>query len=94
MLTFCSTCRKDHEGLVKVPWHAVIVDEAHKLKNDASKTYQACERIPTKLRYGLTGTVMQVTDVMDMTGPNNIGTVASRTCMSWTSNTCISVRSC
>ena len=43
-------------------WHAAIVDEAHKLKNDASKTYQACSSIPTKLRYGLTGTVMQVTD--------------------------------
>lgn len=36
------------------------VVQAHKLKNDGSKTYQAAAQIRTKLRYGLTGTVMQV----------------------------------
>ena len=49
-------------------WHAVIVDEAHKLKNENSKTYKACESIATKLRYGLTGTVMQVSDFTHLHG--------------------------
>ena len=46
--------------MLKISWHVAIFDEAHKLKNRNSKTYEACCRLPTKLRYGLTGTAMQV----------------------------------
>ncbi|KAL7096294.1 hypothetical protein ACP275_10G071600 [Erythranthe tilingii] len=40
-------------------WEIVIVDEAHKLKNEKSKLYSACLKIRTMKRYGLTGTMMQ-----------------------------------
>lgn len=42
-----------------VPWHLAIFDEAHKLKNDRTKLYEAVAGLPTRLRYGLTGTPMQ-----------------------------------
>ena len=44
------------EDLAIIPWHLVIVDEAHCLKNDKSQTWQAADRLPTRLRFGLTGT--------------------------------------
>ena len=50
--------------ILKVPWHVAIYDEAHKLKNRSSKTYEASCQLPTKLRYGLTGTAMQVISSM------------------------------
>ena len=37
-----------------------VFDEAHKLKNRNAKIHEACCRLDTKLRYGLTGTAMQV----------------------------------
>ena len=45
--------------LNKIPWHAVVIDEAHRLKNSKSQIYKAVQGLPTKLRYLLTGTVMQ-----------------------------------
>ncbi|GAB4813150.1 hypothetical protein N2152v2_000196 [Parachlorella kessleri] len=47
------------DDMCSIPWHLVIWDEAHQLKNDSRKLYQAACRIPTRLRYGLTGTPMQ-----------------------------------
>lgn len=52
------------EDMLKIAWHVAIFDEAHKLKNRSSKTYEACCQLPTKLRFGLTGTAMQVGLVM------------------------------
>lgn len=39
---------------------AVIADEAHMLKNSRSAQYLAAATLRTKLRFGLSGTVMQV----------------------------------
>ncbi len=39
---------------------AVIADEAHMLKNSRSAQYMAAATLPSRLRYGLSGTVMQV----------------------------------
>lgn len=52
--------RRNLEDMLRVPWHVAIFDEAHKLKNRSAKIYEACCQLPTKLRYGLTGTAMQV----------------------------------
>lgn len=52
--------RRNLEDMLRVPWHVAIFDEAHKLKNRRAKIYEACCQLPTKLRYGLTGTAMQV----------------------------------
>ena len=46
-----------------IKWHAVVFDEAHKLKDPKSQTYAAAMRLGTKLRYGLSGTAMQVRTV-------------------------------
>ena len=43
-----------------MPWHVVVFDEVHQIKNPQSKTYQACSRLKCKLRYGLSGTIMPV----------------------------------
>ena len=55
-------CRLNKADMLsdEVPWHVAIFDEAHKLKNRDSQTYLACSELKTKLRYGLTGTAMQV----------------------------------
>ena len=46
--------------MLRVPWHVAVFDEAHKLKNRNAKIHEACCQLDTKLRYGLTGTAMQV----------------------------------
>ena len=52
--------RRNLDDMLRVSWHLAIFDEAHKLKNRSAKIYDACCQLPTKLRYGLTGTAMQV----------------------------------
>nr|GME02584.1 switch 2 [Ipomoea batatas] len=59
IITSFDTYRIHGSILSDVQWEIVIVDEAHRLKNDKSKLYQACLEIKTKKRYGLTGTIMQ-----------------------------------
>lgn len=53
-------CRLNLEDMLKIPWHVAIFDEAHKLKNSKAKIHTAASALKTKLRYGLTGTAMQV----------------------------------
>ncbi|RZC65349.1 hypothetical protein C5167_009043 [Papaver somniferum] len=65
--------------LSEVDWHIVVVDEAHRLKNDKSKLYGACLGIKTRNRYGLTGTVMQnkimeLFNLFDWVAPGSLGT--------------------
>lgn len=57
-------CRLQIESLVEIKWHVAVFDEAHKLKNDGSATYQTASMLHkvTQRLYGLSGTVMQVTD--------------------------------
>ncbi len=62
--TFCTLCytlicRQMVDDMCSVPWHLVIWDEAHMLKNEKTKLYKAAVRLPTRLRYGRTGTPMQ-----------------------------------
>ncbi|KAL3134837.1 hypothetical protein ABBQ32_007805 [Trebouxia sp. C0010 RCD-2024] len=59
LITSYDTFRRNLEDMLRVPWHVAIFDEAHKLKNRRAKIYEACCQLPTKLRYGLTGTAMQ-----------------------------------
>lgn len=55
-------CRLQIEDLLSIEWHTAVFDEAHKLKNDKSATYEAAAELHgvTKRLYGLTGTIMQV----------------------------------
>jgi SNF2 family DNA or RNA helicase len=56
ILTSYDTLRVDSAALADLHPHAVIYDEAHKLKNSKSKQYEAALALPTKYRYGLSGT--------------------------------------
>ncbi|KAH9292326.1 hypothetical protein KI387_042482, partial [Taxus chinensis] len=79
VLTSFDTFRIHDDSLCEVLWEIVIVDEAHRLKNEKSQVYKACERIKTQKRYGLTGTIMQnkimdLFNVFDWTVPGCLGT--------------------
>ncbi|KAF3332904.1 Switch 2 [Carex littledalei] len=59
LITSFDTFRIHDQILCEIPWEMVIVDEAHRLKNEKSKLYISCQGIKTKKRYGLTGTILQ-----------------------------------
>ncbi|XP_073226331.1 switch 2 isoform X4 [Cicer arietinum] len=66
-------------SLSDIHWNVVIIDEAHRLKNEKSKLYKACLEIKTLRRYGLTGTVMQnkileLFNIFDLVAPGSLGT--------------------
>lgn len=52
------TLRTKVESMAAVPWHVVILDEAHRVKNPKAGITIAVDRLPTRLRYGLSGTPM------------------------------------
>ncbi|KAL5969271.1 Chromodomain-helicase-DNA-binding protein 1 [Taenia solium] len=50
---------KDRSWLGQVSWAALVVDEAHRLKNDASQLYKALFAFETNTRLLITGTPLQ-----------------------------------
>ncbi|KAH9286773.1 Chromodomain-helicase-DNA-binding protein 2 [Echinococcus granulosus] len=50
---------KDRSWLGQVSWAALVVDEAHRLKNDASQLYKALFAFDTNTRLLITGTPLQ-----------------------------------
>lgn len=59
LITSFDTFRIHDKVLCGISWELVVVDEAHRLKNEKSKLYTACLGITTQKRFGLTGTIMQ-----------------------------------
>eukprot|EP00931_Biecheleriopsis_adriatica_P062129 TRINITY_DN37405_c0_g1_i2.p1 TRINITY_DN37405_c0_g1~~TRINITY_DN37405_c0_g1_i2.p1 ORF type:complete len:789 (+),score=170.79 TRINITY_DN37405_c0_g1_i2:75-2441(+) len=45
--------------LAHIPWHCVIIDEGHRLKNWKTQTSQVCRSLPCRHRILLTGTPVQ-----------------------------------
>lgn len=79
VLTSFDTFRIHGVSLCEVQWEMVIVDEAHRLKNEKSQLYKVCQGIKTKKCYGLTGTIMQnkimdLFNVFDLVSPGCLGT--------------------
>ncbi|XP_061362891.1 switch 2 [Gastrolobium bilobum] len=79
LITSFDTYRIHGSSLSDINWNIVIVDEAHRLKNDKSKLYKACLEIKTLRRYGLTGTVMQnkimeLFNLFEWVAPGSLGT--------------------
>ncbi|KAJ4845600.1 Swi5 complex subunit Swi2 [Turnera subulata] len=79
LITSFDTYRIHGSILSEVKWEIVIVDEAHRLKNEKSKVYGACLEIKTKKRFGLTGTIMQnkimeLFNLFDWVAPGSLGT--------------------
>ncbi|XP_047158814.1 switch 2 [Vigna umbellata] len=79
LITSFDTYRIHGSLLSDVKWNVMIVDEAHRLKNEKSKLYKACLQIKTLRRYGLTGTIMQnkimeLFNLFNWVSPGSLGT--------------------
>ncbi|XP_050207947.1 switch 2 [Mercurialis annua] len=79
LITSFDTYRIRGRILSEFKWEIVVVDEAHRLKNEKSKLYEACLEIGTRKRIGLTGTVMQnkimeLFNLFDWVAPGSLGT--------------------
>lgn len=79
LITSFDTYRIHGNTLLDVNWEIVIVDEAHRLKNEKSKLYIACLEFKTLRRIGLTGTIMQnkimeLFNLFDWVAPGSLGT--------------------
>lgn len=79
LITSFDTFRIHDKILSEIPWDIVIVDEAHRLKNEKSQLYRACLGIKTRKRFGLTGTIMQnkileLFNLFDWVAPGSLGT--------------------
>ncbi|XP_047448749.1 DNA excision repair protein ERCC-6-like 2 isoform X2 [Mugil cephalus] len=58
-LTTYETLRLCLDQFNNIDWSAVVVDEAHKIKNPNSQITQAMKELRCKIRIGLTGTILQ-----------------------------------
>ncbi|KAI4333950.1 hypothetical protein L6164_018698 [Bauhinia variegata] len=79
LITSFDTFRIHGSALSDINWDIVIIDEAHRLKNEKSKLYTACLEIKTWKRIGLTGTIMQnkimeLFNLFDWVAPGSLGT--------------------
>ncbi|KDP24110.1 hypothetical protein JCGZ_25767 [Jatropha curcas] len=79
LITSFDTYRIHGSILSEIEWEIVIVDEAHRLKNEKSKLYGACLEISTRKRIGLTGTIMQnkimeLFNLFNWVAPGSLGT--------------------
>ncbi|XP_051136079.1 switch 2 isoform X2 [Andrographis paniculata] len=78
LITSFDTYRLQGSILSNIQWEIVVIDEAHRLKNQKSKLYTECLKIRTKKRYGLTGTIMQnkmmeLFNLFDWAVPGSLG---------------------
>ncbi|TDH12811.1 hypothetical protein EPR50_G00051870 [Perca flavescens] len=79
-LTTYETLRLCLDQFNNIDWSAVIVDEAHKIKNPNSQITQAMKDLKCKIRVGLTGTILQnnleeLWCVMDWAIPGCLGSL-------------------
>jgi len=59
IITTYGTAVRDMDGLEKVRWNNVVLDEAQAIKNPASDTAQQLRRLDAKSRLALTGTPIE-----------------------------------
>ncbi|KAM9743711.1 DNA excision repair protein ERCC-6-like 2 [Menidia menidia] len=79
-LTTYETLRLCLDQFNRIDWAAVVVDEAHKIKNPSSQITQAMKELRCKVRIGLTGTILQnnleeLWCVMDWARPGSLGSL-------------------
>ncbi|KAG7223374.1 hypothetical protein INR49_032201 [Caranx melampygus] len=79
-LTTYETLRLCLDQFNNIDWSAVVVDEAHKIKNPSSQLTQAMKELKCKIRIGLTGTILQnnleeLWCVMDWAVPGCLGSL-------------------
>jgi len=78
MITSYGVLLRDIKSLSAIPWKAVILDEAHFVKNHETATYQAVCRINSQIRICLTGTPMEndlseLKNIFDFLVPGYLG---------------------
>lgn len=79
-LTTYETLRLCLDQFNSIDWSAVVVDEAHKIKNPDSLITQAMKELKCQIRIGLTGTILQnnleeLWCVMDWALPGCLGSI-------------------
>ncbi|MEN9528787.1 MAG: hypothetical protein RI932_660, partial [Pseudomonadota bacterium] len=70
---------RDFEFLMRCPTELVILDEAHLVKNQSTRTYRAAVRLGSRMRLCLTGTplendLLELKNLFDYIAPNYLGT--------------------
>ena len=70
---------RDYEFLMNCPTELVILDEAHLVKNQTTRTYRAAVRLGSRMRLCLTGTplendLLELKNLFDYIAPNYLGT--------------------
>ena len=78
VLTTYDTLVRNADAFSVRTWSACIFDEAHQLKNDKTKRYEAAASVQRRRRFGLSGTVMQnsydeLWCLFDWACPNSLG---------------------
>jgi DNA excision repair protein ERCC-6-like 2 len=78
-ITGYQTLRNNQDKFGKVPWHVCVFDEAHYLKNPKSGQTLAAARLPTRLRFALSGTPMandyiELFHLIYLVAPGELGT--------------------
>ncbi|MFZ9520796.1 MAG: SNF2-related protein [Silvanigrellaceae bacterium] len=69
---------RDFEFLMRCPIDLVILDEAHLVKNQSTRTYRAAVRLGSRMRLCLTGTplendLLELKNLFDYIAPNYLG---------------------
>ena len=78
VLTSFATLRQDAPMLLRLPWYAVIVDEAQNIKNAGTQQARAVRALPAAFRIALTGTpvenrLSELWSIMSFLNPGYLG---------------------
>lgn len=78
LITSYGVLLRDLKQLCEIEWEAIILDEAHFVKNNDTATYRAVCKLPAKLRLCLTGTPMEnhlgeLKNIFDFLVPGYLG---------------------
>ncbi len=82
VVTSYALLHRDYEYLQEVPWKILILDEAHNIKNAATKQSKAARSITAKYRIAMTGTPIEnsigdLWSIMEFLNPGFLGTLGS-----------------
>lgn len=78
LITSYGILLRDTDFLIKKNWNLVILDEAHLVKNQSTRTYKAACKLKSDMRLCLTGTplendLLELKNLFDYIAPNYLG---------------------
>ncbi|NIZ90086.1 SNF2-related protein [Kineococcus rubinsiae] len=82
VVTTYGVLASDVDELAGVAWHRLVLDEAHQVKNTATRQARAVRRVPAARRIALTGTPVEnrleeLRGVLDAVNPGMLGSAAA-----------------